>query len=300
MEQHSDSLAAEPAPPAASPETCPEPGRGGDPGPPHPLPTTDQDDDEGVITPPEVYDPAEYRWVPVRRQPRSDGWTEEKMRRFIETLADTGQVGLAAKAVGLSRESAYKLRRSPHGEAFARAWDAARHQAGAFLEDVAFERAIEGVEHNVYNEYGDVVCTKRVVSDRLLMFLLRHLKPERYAADALARPEPPPEPVEIALKAMEPQLPAPAEKLLGLEQLGHELLIAEIADGKLPHFYSEQRPPKTAARLAAEARAEQQKRGEAAWKKLDENGGKVSDAEFKDICRYLDPVGAARSRKRYR
>ncbi len=87
--------------------------------------------------PPETYDPAEYRWVPVRRRPRLDGWTEEKMRRFIETLADTGQVGLAAKTVGMSRESAYKLKRAPHGAAFARAWDAARHHAGGFLEDVA-------------------------------------------------------------------------------------------------------------------------------------------------------------------
>jgi len=129
------------------------------------VPATTQD--EGA--PPETYDPAEYRWVPVRRRPRTDGWTEEKQRRFIETLADTGQVGLAAKAVGLSRESAYKLKRAPHGAAFARAWDAARHHAGSYLEDVAFERAIEGVEHNVSNEYGEVIATKRVVNDRLLM-----------------------------------------------------------------------------------------------------------------------------------
>ncbi len=39
------------------------------------------------------------------------------MRRFIEVLADTGQVSLAAKAVGMIRESAYKLKRSPHGAA---------------------------------------------------------------------------------------------------------------------------------------------------------------------------------------
>ena len=101
--------------------------------------------------PPETYDPADYRWVPVRRRPRTDGWTEETQRRFIEVLADTGLVGSAATAVGMSRETAYRLRRSAHGAAFARAWDAARHHAGSFLEDVAFERAIEGVEHNVFN-----------------------------------------------------------------------------------------------------------------------------------------------------
>ena len=100
--------------------------------------------------------------MPVRRKPRLDGWTEEKQRRFIETLADTGLVRNAAKAVGMSRENAYRLRRAPHGAAFARAWDAARHHAGGLIEDIAFERAIEGVEHDVYNEYGEVVAARLV------------------------------------------------------------------------------------------------------------------------------------------
>src|SRR5687768_4919529 len=55
-------------------------------------------DDDGA--PPREYDPADYRWVPVRRRARLDGWTEEKQRRFIETLADTGLVNVAARAVG--------------------------------------------------------------------------------------------------------------------------------------------------------------------------------------------------------
>jgi hypothetical protein len=127
------------------------------------------DPTEEGATPPNGYDPADYRWVPVRRRPRRDGWTEEKQRRFIEVLADTGLVSVAAKAVGMSREGANRLRRSPHGAAFARAWDAARQHAGGPLEDLAFERAIEGVEHNVYDENGEVVCTKRVFNDRLLI-----------------------------------------------------------------------------------------------------------------------------------
>jgi hypothetical protein len=250
---------------------------------------------------PETYDPADYRWVPVRRRARLDGWTEEKMRRFIEMLADTGQISLAAKAVGMSRESAYKLKRAPYAAAFARAWDAARHHAGAFLEDVAFERAVEGVEHNVYNEYGEVIATKRVVSDRLLMFLLRHLKPERYSADALARPAPPPEPVESGLQAMEPRLPAPPEQLLGPEGLEDALQLADIGDGKLPHFFSEQRPAKSPERIKAEARAAQEQRGEAAWDKMQRNEGALSTQEFADMCRYIDPTSRSEPpRKRYR
>lgn len=91
-----------------------------------------------------AYHPDEYRWVPVRRRPRHDGWTEEKQRRFIEMLADTGLVSHAAKAVGMSRESANRLRRSPHGAAFARAWDAARIHAGAALEDIASNARSKG------------------------------------------------------------------------------------------------------------------------------------------------------------
>ena len=247
--------------------------------------------------PPDGYDPADYRWVPVRRRPRTDGWTEEKQRRFIEVLADTGQVSRAAKAVGLTRESAYKLRRQPHAAAFARAWDAARHHAGDLIEDTAFERAIEGEERPVFNEYGEVIATKRVVNDRLLIFLLRHLKPERYAADALARPAPSPAPVEEGLRALEPLLPAPPEQLLGPETLADELELAGIADGKLPHFLTEQRPPKSPEQEAAEARAAREARGKAAWEK----GAPLSKEEYADMCHYLDPTAHFdRGRKRYR
>ena len=259
------------------------------------------DDNEDGAPPPEVYDPANYRWVPVRRRPRYDGWTEEKMRRFIEVLADTGLVGLAARQVGMSRESAYKLRRAAHAAAFARAWDAARHHAGGLLEDVAFERAVEGVEHNVCNEYGEVISTRRVHNDRLLMFLLRHLKPERYAADALACPAPQPETVEASLREMEPRLPAPPAELLGEEALGEELQLADIADGALPRFLSEQRPARSAGALEAEAQAARERSGEAAWDKLLRKDGALSNQEFADLCRTIEPAGHAQPpRRRYR
>ncbi len=38
-------------------------------------------DDQAIALPePEPYDPNEYRWVPVRRRPRHDGWTEEEQQ----------------------------------------------------------------------------------------------------------------------------------------------------------------------------------------------------------------------------
>ena len=242
------------------------------------------------------YDPAEYRWVPVRRRPRSDGWTEEKQRRFIEVLADTGRVALAAKAVGLSRQAAYELKRSAQGTAFSRAWDAARLHAGALLEDIAFDRAIEGREENVFNECGEVIATKHVPDNRMLTFLLKHLLPDRYghAAAALAGAAPNVT-VDACLRDMEPQLPAPAETLLGAETLADELVIADIMDGKLPRHLSETRPEKTEAQRTAERYA----RGKAACEKSD-RGEELSDAEFSDMCFYLDPSSAeAPPRRRY-
>jgi hypothetical protein len=268
------------------------------PPPASPLPaaSTDQEDDDyDLIAPPEPYDPADYRWVPVRRVPRRDGWTEEKQRRFIEVLADTGVVGHAAKAVGMTRETAYRLRRSVEGAAFARAWDAARDQAGALIEDIAFERAIEGVARHVYDGNGDVVATRHIYNDRLLAFLLSHLKPERYgkaradearAAAPLARAEP--ATVAACLREMEPNLPAPAEELLDSETLADELLLANAADGKVPHFLMEKPVEKSAEQLKAESIAAQHERGAGANIRMN-NGEKLSRAEYRDMCHYLDP-----------
>jgi len=251
---------------------------------------------DAAAAPPEDYNPTDYRWVPVRRKPRVDGWTEEKQRRFIETLADTGLVNLAAKAVGMTREGAYALRRAEHGAAFARAWDTARQHAGGLCEDMLFERAIAGTEQEVLDNYGNVVATRLVHDNGLLKWLLTHLKPERYGGARLpgAEPKATAEPVLAdCLRAMEPALPAPPEQLLDPETFADELELAEIADGKLPHFLGEQRAPKSDARLAAEEAAARDARGAAACDK-EQAGGKLSDQEYADLCYHLDPVGNAR------
>ena len=277
-----------------------------------PLPDAQHDDNDDVevfdLSPPPTseYDLDDYRWVPVRRRPRRDGWTPEKQRRFIEMLADTGSVALAAKAVGMTRETAYRLRRAPGSEAFARAWDAARHHAGGLLEDIAFERAIEGTEHNVYDDNGEIVCTRRSYNDRLLTFLLKHLKPERYAKEALAQPPAPPVPVDVVLREIEPRLPAPPEELLDAETLAGELELAEVADGVVPHFLSGIPFPKSDAQEKAEARAARIARGEALLLASDAKqkvGEKLpmSKEEFGDMCFAIDPISMSmHGRKRFR
>jgi hypothetical protein len=54
---------------------------------------------------------------------RRDGWTGTRQLTFLQALAATRQVSLAAAAAGMRRESAYRLRRRPEGALFALLWD---------------------------------------------------------------------------------------------------------------------------------------------------------------------------------
>ena len=46
---------------------------------------------------------------------RRDGWTPQRQLAFLDTLARTHCIAKAARAAGMSRESAYRLRaRDPH------------------------------------------------------------------------------------------------------------------------------------------------------------------------------------------
>lgn len=122
-------------------------------------------------------------FLPVPRQTqRHDGWTPERQRGFIEALADTGSVKAAAHAVNMTPEGAYLLRRHPEGDEFRKAWENALRLGVQRLEDVAMDRALNGVEVPVYH-FGAVVGSRRVYNDRLLMFILRNRAPKRFKAD---------------------------------------------------------------------------------------------------------------------
>ncbi|MFA9201613.1 MAG: hypothetical protein ACEQR8_10620 [Cypionkella sp.] len=118
---------------------------------------------------------------PVPRQKvRRDGWTPTRQRDFIEALADTGSVEAACRAVDMSQVGAYLLRRQPGAEGFRAAWEAALDLGVKRIEDVAMDRALNGVEMPVYS-YGKLVGTRTSYNDRLLMFMLRNRAPGRFA-----------------------------------------------------------------------------------------------------------------------
>lgn len=132
-------------------------------------------------------------FTPVPRERiRHDGWTPERQRGFIEALADTGSVKHAAHAVNMTPEGAYLLRRHPEAHEFRKAWEAALSLGVRRLEDIAMDRALNGVESPVYS-YGKIIGTRLVYNDRLLMFLLRNRAGQRFNAggrhDAVTRGE---------------------------------------------------------------------------------------------------------------
>lgn len=120
-------------------------------------------------------------FTPVPRKYRHDGWTPERQRAFIAALAETGSVSHAAKALNMSAEGAYYLRRQPGADEFRAAWEAALDYGVRRLLDVTMERAIYGVPVPVFHK-GEQVGEKRWYNDRLAMFHLRHRLPERYGA----------------------------------------------------------------------------------------------------------------------
>lgn len=127
-------------------------------------------------------------FTPVQRAKlRHDGWTPARQRAFIAALAETGSVTEAAARVGKSTYGAYALRRAPGAESFERAWSAALDDGIRRLASIAFTRATDGVAIPLMHG-GKQVGERRVYSDQLLTFMLRHYEPEKYGANPGLRP----------------------------------------------------------------------------------------------------------------
>ena len=112
----------------------------------------------------------DFAAVPRRRQ-RRNGWTEETQRLFILALSDCGCVAAAARAVGMSARSAYRLLDADGADGFARAWDQAIARGIERLRDTAFDRAFNGAWVPVVRK-GRLVRFEHRTNDRLAIGLL--------------------------------------------------------------------------------------------------------------------------------
>ena len=102
---------------------------------------------------------------------RHDGWTPERQRRFIDALATMGVVSRAAKAVGKSLQSAYRLRGRAGAESFCEAWDLALQMAYDRRFEEAMDRALNGVVAPRYYR-GQQIGTARRYDYRLALAVL--------------------------------------------------------------------------------------------------------------------------------
>lgn len=121
--------------------------------------------------------------APPQPNVRHDGWTGEKQRMFCESLAETGMVDKAAVSAGMSRMSAYRLRRRDAGKSFALAWDAALLLARQRLIDDAFALAFTGsVEQTVLD--GEVIYEKRRRDPRMILTTIERLSSSKILGSA--------------------------------------------------------------------------------------------------------------------
>jgi hypothetical protein len=105
----------------------------------------------------------------------------EQRARFLEVLAEHGNLGDALSAAVLPLRRALALRAADQD--FAAGWDAAIQAARDRLETVAWHRAIEGIEEPHFYG-GEKRGAIRRCSDRLLQILIKAERPEKFADPA--------------------------------------------------------------------------------------------------------------------
>ncbi|HEX8224594.1 MAG TPA: hypothetical protein VF605_12325 [Allosphingosinicella sp.] len=118
-------------------------------------------------------------YVPVEtdsagRRRRCDGFTPDRQVVFLDALARCGVVADAARAAGISRDTAYNLRNRAEGAAFSLGWDAAYLKSRARLADDLESRARNGVVDRIYRN-GELWGERHRHDNRLAMAVLTRL-----------------------------------------------------------------------------------------------------------------------------
>jgi hypothetical protein len=123
-------------------------------------------------------------FTPVPLRYRADGWTPLKQADFLGALAETGSIAAAARRVGMTRESAYRLRDKPGAESFAAAWDDVIAQCHAPVprkstEERLWNRAFYGALKPIMRGGRHVGTRHSPDNDALLSLYRRELQRRR-------------------------------------------------------------------------------------------------------------------------
>jgi len=132
--------------------------------------------------------------MPADQRCRRDGWTADRQRAFLEAIAEGHTVDAAARLVGMTKQSAYALRRRAAGSSFALGWAAASLLAREKLADTLIARAFDGQVETYTRPDGSTVSRHRydnALASRMLARLDRAVEeapgPEAHAARLVAR-----------------------------------------------------------------------------------------------------------------
>jgi hypothetical protein len=118
--------------------------------------------------------------APPPRRSRHDGWSTARIEQFLEELRATASISDACRAVDMSRSSAYKLYARADSGHIRKAWDAALKAATNVLVTTAFDRAVNGVQEQVWYQ-GKMVGFRERHDNRHLQFMLKARDPLNWA-----------------------------------------------------------------------------------------------------------------------
>jgi hypothetical protein len=109
---------------------------------------------------------------------RIGGWTPRRQAMFLGLLVETRCVRRAAARVGMSRETAYRLRRKPGAASFAHAWDralgrAATGTARKVTPEELRQRALDGLLKPLLYRGKYVSTVEKADNTALLRILAR-------------------------------------------------------------------------------------------------------------------------------
>ena len=226
------------------------------------------------------------------------GWTPERKMLFLDRLAVSGNARAACRRVGLSAESAYRQRRKD--PLFARAWAAAVLLGRDASQQVLADRAVDGIEEDVWHR-GEVVGTRRRYDTRLLLAHLArldNLASEEAAGDAaifedlLTRigsgdsAEGVPDRMRYIQREVDRASKAARRTQLTVEldeEDGHPGETIEVPERDIDHFFGSDAEAVWADMEEAEQEAEEEARRDAAerWDRLE----RLRDSAFDPPCK---------------
>jgi hypothetical protein len=112
---------------------------------------------------------------PAREEtPRPERWNRD---HWLDTFRWCGMVSMTCELMGISRQTAYAERQ--RNEDFAVAWADIEEETTEAMEREAYRRAVEGVTTPMVSA-GKHVTDVQNYSDRLLEFMLKSRRPEKY------------------------------------------------------------------------------------------------------------------------